>query len=95
MKQRKYTSDERLSVVLEMLKGQKPVSQICKENGIRDSLAYRFRDEALDGMKSRLSGSQKRGTLGAEAEKDRLLKIIGQQAVVIDFQKKNSQALFL
>ena len=71
MKQRKYTSDEKLAVVLEMLKGQKPVSQICKENGIRDSLAYRFRDEALDGMKSGLSGSQKRGSLGADAEKDR------------------------
>ena len=95
MKQRKYTSDEKLAVVLEMLKGQKPVSQICKENGIRDSLAYRFRDEALDGMKSGLSGSQKGGTLGAEAEKDRLLKIIGQQAVVIDFQKKISQKLSL
>ena len=67
----------------------------CKEHGIRDSLAYRFRDEALDGMKSGLSGSQKRGTLGAEAEKDRLLKIIGQQAVVIDFQKKISQELSL
>lgn len=95
MKQRKYTSDEKLAVVLEMLKGQTPVSQICKENGIRDSLAYRWRDEALDGMKSGLSGSQKRGTLGAEAEKDRLLKIIGQQAVVIDFQKKISQELSL
>ena len=95
MKQRKYTSDEKLTVVLEMLKGQKPVSQICKENGIRDSLAYRWRDEALDGMKSGLSGSQKQGTLGAEAEKDRLLKIIGQQAVVIDFQKKISQELSL
>jgi hypothetical protein len=46
-------------------------------------------------MKSGLSGSQKRGTLGAEAEKDRLLKIIGQQAVVIDFQKKISQELSL
>ncbi len=36
MKQRKYTSDETWAVVLEMRKGQKPVSQICKENGIRD-----------------------------------------------------------
>jgi len=95
MKQRKYTSDEKMAVVLEMLKTQKPVSQICKEHGIRDSLAYRWRDEALDGMKSGLAGSQKRGTLGAEAEKDRLLKIIGQQAVVIDFQKKISQELSL
>ena len=95
MKQRNYTSEEKLAVVLEMLKSQKPVSQICKENGIRDSLAYRWRDEALDGMKSRLSGSQKRGTLGAEAEKDRLLKIIGQQTVIIDFQKKIAQELSL
>jgi hypothetical protein len=36
MKQRKDTSDEKWAVVLEMYKAQKPVSQICKENGIRD-----------------------------------------------------------
>jgi len=39
VKQRKYTADEKLSVVMEIIKGQKPVSQICKEHGIRDSLA--------------------------------------------------------
>ena len=32
MKQRKYTSDETWAVVLEMRKGQKPVSQICNED---------------------------------------------------------------
>ena len=37
MKQRKYTAEEKLSVVLEMMKGKKTVVQICKEHGIRDS----------------------------------------------------------
>jgi hypothetical protein len=34
MKQRKYRSDEKWAVMLEIRKGQKPVSQIYKENGI-------------------------------------------------------------
>jgi len=55
VKQRKYTADEKLSVVMEIIKGQKPVSQICKEHGIRDSLAYKWRDEGLESLKQGLS----------------------------------------
>ena len=94
-KQKQYTSDEKLSVVLQVLKGQKPVTQICKEHGVSDSLAYRWRDEALEGMKNGLSAKQKGARATPDAERERLLKIIGQQTVIIDFQKKISQDLSL
>ena len=55
MKQRKYTAEEKLSVVLEMMKGKKTVVQICKEHGIRDSQAYKWKDEALESMKQGFS----------------------------------------
>ena len=95
MKQKKYTSDDKLSVVLDMLKGQKTVAQICKEHGIRDSLAYRWKDEAIEGIKEGFSSKKKGPYATPEAEKERLLTIIGQQAVIIDFQKKISQKFSL
>lgn len=93
MSQRKYTADEKMSVVLEIMRGQKSVSQICKSHGISDSMAYRWRDEAMEGMKQGLSDQRKARHHTPEAEKERLLKIIGQQAVIIDFQKKIAQDL--
>jgi len=95
MKQRKYSADEKLSVVMEMLKGQKPISQICKEHGIRDSLAYKWRDEGIESLKAGLSDKRAARNRSGEAEKERLLKIIGQQAVIIEFQKKMSDELGL
>ena len=95
MKQRKYSADEKLSVVMEMLKGQKPVSQICKEHGIRDSLAYKWRDEGLSSLKTGLSDKRQVRYQAPDAERERLLKIIGQQTVIIDFQKKIAQEMGL
>jgi transposase-like protein len=93
MKPRKHSPDEKLSVVLEILKSGKSISQICKEHHIHDSLAYRWRDEALEGMKHGLS--QKKPKQTPSADRERLLKIIGQQTVIIDFQKKISEELSL
>ncbi len=36
MKQKKYSVDEKMAVVMAIMKGQKPVSHICKEYGISD-----------------------------------------------------------
>ena len=88
MKARKYTADEKMAIVVEMLKGQKSIAQLCKEHGIRDNLAYRWRDEALESMKDGFTDKRKHRHQTPEAEKERLLKIIGQQAVIIDFKKK-------
>ena len=69
--------------------------QICKEYGISDSLAYRWRDEALEAIKGGFSDKRKQRHQTPDAEKERLLKLIGQQAVIIDYQKKISQELCL
>ena len=58
-------------------------------------MAYRWRDEALVAMKAGLSDKRDKRHHTPEAEKERLLKIIGQQTVIIDFQKKISRELSL
>ena len=47
-KQRKvYTPEFKLEVVLEGLRGEKPIAQLCREKEITDSLYYKWRDQFL------------------------------------------------
>lgn len=94
MMHRKWTVDEKMSVVLEMFKQERPVTQICKSFGISDAQAYKWRDEALAGMRERLYG-RRNGENGrsTQAEVERLLKLVGQQAYAIECQKKIAQGL--
>jgi transposase-like protein len=95
MKKKQYSVDEKTAVVMAIMKAEKPVTQICKEYGISDSLAYRWRDEALEAIKGGFSDKRKQRHQSPDAERERLLKIIGQQTVIIDYQKKISQELCL
>lgn len=89
MKNRKWESEEKMSVVMEMLKGDQTVAQICRSHGVSEALAYKWRDDALSAMQERLSGGHKQnGGSTNQGEIDRLLKVIGQQAYAIDCQKK-------
>ena len=91
MNKKKWSPEEKTAIVLEILKGDKPVTQICKSYGASDGIVYKWRDEALTGIQEALSDKRKQKPGYGEAEKERLLKIIGQQTVVIDYQKKISQ----
>ena len=94
MAHRKWTAEEKISVVMEMFKRDRPVTQICKTYGISDAQAYKWRDEALAAMQERLSGRKERNGNGAsQGEIERLLKLVGQQAYAIECQKKIAQGL--
>jgi transposase-like protein len=54
MKQRKWTSEEKIAIVLEGIKGSKSVADICREHKIGQSLYYRWRDKFLEGGKKAL-----------------------------------------
>jgi len=93
MTKAKYSLEQKMSVVMEMLKAHKPVSQICKEHSISDTLAYKWRDDAMAGLKEGLVDKRASRHLAFEAERDRLVKLIGQQAIIIEHQKKISSDL--
>ena len=46
--------EEKLSAVLEGIKGVKSVSEICRDHHISQSLFYRWRDKFLEGGKKGL-----------------------------------------
>jgi len=91
---KKWQPQERIAVVLDGLKGRS-VRDICIEYGIAESQYYKWRDEALAGMQEALNDKRKKENRdrSGEAERNRLLKIIGEQQLIIDTQKKISEWL--
>ena len=44
-KRRQYSAEFKLETVMEGICGEKPVTQICRERNITDSLYYKWRDQ--------------------------------------------------
>lgn len=92
MKQRKWTAEEKMAILLEGIKGNKSVADICREHKISQALYYRWRDKFLEGAKKALnSGSADENIYRAEIE--RLQRIIGKQAIQIEILKKTEELL--
>ncbi len=91
---KKWSAEEKLAVVLDGLKGR-PVKEICREYGISDNQYYKWREEALNGMKGSLQDKRSKQCRDRswEVERNRLLKLIGEQQLIIDIQKKISEDL--
>lgn len=91
---KKWTSEEKLAIVLDGFKGRK-VREICTEYGISDAQYYKWRDEALGLLQAGFQDKRRKEARNNshEAERNRLLKIIGEQQVIIDIQKKISETL--
>ena len=58
--QRKYSAEEKVRIVLEGLRGEETVAELCRREGISQSLYYRWSKEFLEAGKQRLVGNTKR-----------------------------------
>ena len=47
-KRRTYSAEFKLDTVMEGLRGNKSVAQICRERGIKDTLYYKWRDTFIE-----------------------------------------------
>lgn len=91
MQKLKWSKEEKKLVVLELLKGGKSVGQIARERGMSEALIYRWRDQALKAIEGAFNGNGGGKEPGVSGERDRLMKIIGEQACVIETLKKISE----
>jgi transposase len=55
-----YSAEEKIRIVLEGLKGETSVEDICFKEGISSNLYYSWSKEFIEGGKSRLNGEIKR-----------------------------------
>lgn len=89
MNRRKWTNEEKVTIVLEMVKGEGSIAAICTRHGVSATQAYRWQEQFLAGGRAALADRRRRGSHDPVADENRSLKeLAGQQALIIEAQKK-------
>lgn len=53
---RKFSSEEKIRIVLDGLRGEYSIAELCRREGINNNLYYRWSKDFLEAGKRRLSG---------------------------------------
>jgi transposase-like protein len=89
MNRKKWTTEEKLLVVLAILNSKETVTEICHRYQVSATQAYRWRDQFLAGGKKALrDGRRKKGHDALVEENRKLKELVGSQALIIEAQKK-------
>ena len=68
---KKYSAEDKIRIVIEGLRGDSSVAELCRKEGISQSLYYKWSKEFLEAGKSRLAGDTKREADGTEVKEMR------------------------
>ena len=63
---RRYSAEEKIRIVLEGLKGEESIAELCRREGISPNLYYNWSKEFLEAGKRRLMGDTKREATSGE-----------------------------
>jgi len=88
MGRRIWTADQKLAIVLQGIKGNTTISELCREQGISQVQYYKWRDMFFEGAKKQLAGKRALNGTPEKAKIKQLERIIGRQTVTIEILKK-------
>jgi len=57
---KKYSTEDKIRIVVEGLRGEMTVAELCRREGINQSVYYKWSKEFLEAGKARLAGNTKR-----------------------------------
>jgi len=63
---RKYSAEEKIRIVLEGLRGEESIAELCRREGINPNMYYKWSKEFLEAGKARLTGDTKRQATSSE-----------------------------
>jgi len=80
---RKYSAEEKIRIVLEGLKGEVSIVELCRREGIVSNRYYRWSKDFLEAGKKRLSGDTTREATSSEvgdlrSENDQLKHLVAE-----------------
>lgn len=91
---RHFSAEEKIRVVLDGLRGEHSIAELCRREGIAESLYYSWSKEFLEAGKRRLAGDTARAattdevkTLRREAQD--LKEVVAEQALELRLLKKS------
>lgn len=93
-----YSSEQKILIVMEALRGEDSVAAICRKHGIQESMFYKWNKEFLEAGKKRLAGDTVREATSDEVadlrkENQRLKEIVAELILRYDILKKTNQHL--
>ncbi len=91
---RKFSSEEKIEIVLEGLRGEDTIAALCRREGISPNLYYRWSKDFLEAGKKRLQGDTKREANSIEVtalrkENSQLKELVAELALKEKVLKKS------
>ncbi len=91
---KKYSAEEKIRVVLEGLRGEDSIAELCRREGLNQNVYYRWSKEFLEAGKQRLAGDIKREATsnevtGLKQENDQLKRLLADTMLKNDVLKKS------
>ena len=63
-----FTSEQKILIVMEAIRGELPVGELCRKYGIHQAQFYRWNKEFLEAGKKRLAGDTTREATSSEVD---------------------------
>ena len=91
---KKYSSEEKIRIVLEGMRGEESIAELCRREGLNQNVYYRWSKEFLEAGKQRLAGDIKREATSTEVtdlkkENDQLKRLMADIMLKNDVLKKS------
>lgn len=95
---RKFTAEEKIRIVLEGLKGEVSISELCRREGIVSNMYYRWSKDFLEAGKKRLQGDTVREAtsgevIGLRQENEQLKQLVAEVLLKNRLLKKSLTGL--
>ena len=91
---RHYSAEDKIRIVLEGLRGEESIAELCRREGIAASMYYGWSKEFLDAGKRQLAGDTVRAATSGEVkdlrrEATTLKEVVAEQALELRLLKKS------
>jgi len=89
-----YSAEEKIRIVLDGLRGESSIAELCRREGIAEGLYYSWSKEFLEAGKRRLAGDTARAATSSEVtdlrrEARTLKEVVAEQALELRLLKKS------
>jgi transposase len=89
-----YSAEDKIRIVLDGLRGESSIAELCRREGIAESLYYSWSKEFLEAGKRRLAGDTERAATSPEVKELRretrdLKEVVAEQALELRLLKKS------
>ncbi|MGA2632527.1 MAG: transposase [Terriglobia bacterium] len=95
MTRRKFPAEEKIRIVLEGIRGEVAVSELCRREGIHPTIYYKWLRDFMEAGKGRMRGDTKREATSEEVrqlreEDERLKQLVAELSLATKLPRSNA-----